>query len=610
MFELALLGRVDLRDEAGVECRPLLRRPKLLALLVYLAVARPRGFHRRDRLTAVFWPELNQHRARNALRQAVHHLRAALGAEALPSRGDDDLAVARDQVRCDVVAFDELLESDHTAEALDLVRGELLPGFHLSQVPAFERWLDEEREALRRQAAEAAQGLAREQWEDPVGAAHWARRTLEFAPHDEQAMRQLLEALDRAGDRAGAVGEYEKFARRLELDLGVEPAPETQALISAIRNRVDAAADGMPPPATTPSAPPLPPRARPERLSARHGILLGAVAALALVALIWALWPAKPRGEAKAPPGSWPLLVVLPIENVSADPAQADFANGLTVSLIGELAQVAPLRVVAAPSAIQFRNTLLSPASIADSLGIGYLLESSVDRDGERIQIRSRVTRARPEALIWSHTYEGETRDVPALLRQVTRGVARALAIAPKALPGGDRPTPGPVNPQAYDAYLKGLGDVAGFNLERAIPHFQRAIALDSTFAPALAALARAYAREAYFGAGSPEKVARKAEAAARGALALDETLIDAHVALGSVLALDGDWSEAEEELRRAVELGPGSPGARRVYAWYLCLVGRYDAAVAQVREAMRLDPLWWGAQPPVGAWLVCTRPY
>lgn len=218
----------------------MLRRPKLVALLAYLAAARPHGFHRRDRLLAIFWPELDQPRARNALRQAVFHLRTSLGADALLTRGDEELAVNPARVRCDVVAFDELLAAGREAAALELVRGELLPGFHLSDAPDFERWLDEEREHLHRQTAIAAGTLAQaeEKQGNLAGAAHWARLGAEVAPYDEDGLRTLLGVLDRAGDRAGALQAYDRFARRLEADLGVQPAPETQAVVRAIRTRI------------------------------------------------------------------------------------------------------------------------------------------------------------------------------------------------------------------------------------------------------------------------------------------------------------------------------------------------------------------------------------
>jgi DNA-binding SARP family transcriptional activator len=229
-----------LRDTSGQQSRRLLRRPKLVALLAYLAAARPHGFHRRDRVVAVFWPELDQAHARNALRQAVHHLRAALGPDVIVTRGDEELAVDPSRLRSDVARFAELSVAGQWAEALELARGELLPGFHLSDTPEFERWLDEERAHVQRRVAEGAATLAEAEAtrHNLVGAARWARRAVEAAPYDEDGIRRLLRLLDGAGDRAGAVQAYETFARRLDEDLGVEPAPESQALITAIRARI------------------------------------------------------------------------------------------------------------------------------------------------------------------------------------------------------------------------------------------------------------------------------------------------------------------------------------------------------------------------------------
>ena len=239
MIRFRMLGTVDLEDAAGRELRPVLRRPKLLALLGYLAAARPHGFHRRDTLVALLWPELDNAHARNALRQAVHSLRDALGRETMLARGEEELGLNETCVWCDVRAFDEALEAGQAEQALELYRGGLLTGLHVSSVPEFERWLDEERECLRRRACGAA--LVLSEGAEAAGrvtdAVAWARRLTDLSPFNETALRRLVELLDRGGDRAGAVSAYGEFERRLERDLEVEPSSETHALMHAIRRR-------------------------------------------------------------------------------------------------------------------------------------------------------------------------------------------------------------------------------------------------------------------------------------------------------------------------------------------------------------------------------------
>ena len=239
MIRFQMLGPVDLRDAEGREVPLVLRRPKLLALLVYLAVARPPGFHRRDRLVALLWPELDHMHARNALRQAMHALREALGHELFLARGDEDLAVNEKVLWCDVRELENALGAGDVEKSLTLHCGDLLGGLHLSGAPDFERWLEAEQEHIRRGVCEAARVVTdrAEAAGNAAVAARWAWRLMELSPSDESAVRRLIGILDRAGDRAGAVRVYKGFERRLQRDLELEPSSMTQALVRGITAR-------------------------------------------------------------------------------------------------------------------------------------------------------------------------------------------------------------------------------------------------------------------------------------------------------------------------------------------------------------------------------------
>ena len=247
MIELRLLGRLTLTSADGRDVRALLGQPRRLALLAYLAAATPPGFHRRDSLLALFWPELDQEHARAALRQALHVVRDALGADAVASRGDEEIGLDVDRVSCDVAAFGRAVEQAEFREALDLYRGDLLEGFFISGAPDFERWLEAERSRLRDMAARAARMLGEHYEADGnlTTAAHWVRRALELAPNEEALLRRLVTVLDRHGDRAGALQAYAEFTARLAEEYQAQPAPETEALVAAVRARQLA----QPPPA-------------------------------------------------------------------------------------------------------------------------------------------------------------------------------------------------------------------------------------------------------------------------------------------------------------------------------------------------------------------------
>ena len=240
--ELWLIGAPSVRTPAGSEATGVLAQPKRLALLAYLAAASPYGFHRRDTLLALFWPEADQGHARTALRKAIHFLRHELGSGSVLSRGDAELGLADAGVWCDVREFDRALADGRPAEGLALYRGDLLPGLFISDAPEFERWLGDERARLRTRAVEAAWTLAGrlERDRDVDGAARWARWACAQAADDECAVRRLIALLGRMGDRAGAVRAYEEFATRLQREYEVVPSVETERLLSAVREgRVD-----------------------------------------------------------------------------------------------------------------------------------------------------------------------------------------------------------------------------------------------------------------------------------------------------------------------------------------------------------------------------------
>jgi serine/threonine-protein kinase len=217
----------------------LLAQTKLLAFLVYVILATPRGFHRRERMVGLLWPELDEPHARGALRKALHAVKQAVGEAVLETRGDEEIGIAFSGIWCDAIAFEEAIEAGHAARALDVYRGELLPGFFVRGAPEFDQWLEQERSRYQRQAATAAWILAErsEEEERATIAADWARRSVAMAPFEERVVRKAIALLGRVGDRAGAVALYEAFRARIAREFDVQPAAETTALIRQIRER-------------------------------------------------------------------------------------------------------------------------------------------------------------------------------------------------------------------------------------------------------------------------------------------------------------------------------------------------------------------------------------
>jgi DNA-binding SARP family transcriptional activator len=256
MIELRTLGALELRGCDAREVDALVSQPKRLGLLAYLAIATPRGFHRRDSLLALFWPESDQTHARGALRNALSFLRHQLGEAVIVTRGDE---VGLDPATfwCDVTAFLACADAETAEEALALYRGDLLAGFHVTDAPDFEGWLEAERNHLRGRAAEAAWALAaiEERAGNWVSAVGYARRAVTLSPDYEQPACRLIELLDRAGDRAAALQEYETLEGRLAQELQVPPSPETLSVIQAIRTRAAPRSPASKPPTAARPAP-------------------------------------------------------------------------------------------------------------------------------------------------------------------------------------------------------------------------------------------------------------------------------------------------------------------------------------------------------------------
>jgi len=237
VIRLHVLGalRVEGPDPAVVD--ELLAQPKALALLLYLALARPAGLQQRDRLVGLFWPELDQDRARTALRGTLHRLRQLLGEDIIENRGSESVALAPERVMCDAVEFIDAVAKNRLRVAVNLYQGELLPSFFLPGSGEFERWLEVERDYYSERFIQCAWELVEQYEQDSEGtnATHLARIVARIASTDERMLRRVMSKLYDLHDRAGAIEVYSRFAARLRKEYNVEPSAETVRLAERIR---------------------------------------------------------------------------------------------------------------------------------------------------------------------------------------------------------------------------------------------------------------------------------------------------------------------------------------------------------------------------------------
>ena len=339
-----------------------------------------------------------------------------------------------------------------------------------------------------------------------------------------------------------------------------------------------------------------PPDAGTSARSPTHALgwkLSGVVTALALaVFLSWFFYSWRhPRSTIHS-------LAVLPLENLSNDASQDYFADGMTDELITHLGQISAIRVISRTSAMTYKNAHKSLAEIARELNVDAVVEGSVLHSGERVRIAALLIEVPADKQIWAESYEGDFRDTLTLQSRVARSIAAQIRATLNRQEQAALDNSKAVNPEAYEAYLKGryfLNKRTGDSLRTAIEYFKRAIESDSNYAEAYSGLADAYALSGdwKYGVLSPQEAFPKAKTAATKALALDESLGEAHASLAYALDLYGwDWEAAETEYKRAIKLNVGYATAHQWYSWHLLMMGRNSEAIAELREAESLDPL------------------
>ncbi|HEV2351518.1 MAG TPA: protein kinase [Terriglobia bacterium] len=292
-------------------------------------------------------------------------------------------------------------------------------------------------------------------------------------------------------------------------------------------------------------------------------------------------------------------VAVLPLENLSGDPGEEYFADGMTDALISSLAKIGALRVISRTSVMVYKGARKSLPAIASELNVDAIVEGSVLRAAQRVRVTAQLVHAVTDRHLWSESYERDIMDVLGLQSEVARAIAGSiqLELSPKQKAGLKKKTV-PMSPAAYEAYLKGRyhwNKRSSEGLERAIHYFQEAIRQDPNHAPAYAGLADSFALlgTVPYDAMPPREAMPKAKDAAAKALFLDETLAEAHASLAYILmSYDWDFEDAEREFQRALALNPGYATAHQWYALFLSVMGRKEEAISEIRRAQDYDPL------------------
>ena len=536
MVTVQLLGGACLRSGDAALTGPPAQRHRI-ALLALIAAAWPQPVSR-DRAMAMLWPEKDLPSARRLLNLAVHVLRAALGDDSITSTGDG-LLFNPSQANCDLLDLRAAIDANASDRIARLYTAPLLDGFHLDDSAEFGYWLDERRNELSHAYIAALLTLARRQEEanDLHGRVRTCMRLVAVDPHSSIYAQQLINALEAAGDRLGAIQHAAEHARRRRADLDLDPDPAVVALAEQLRKA----------PITRPSP--------------THTRSVSAVA-------------------------------VLPFINLSADAETDYFAAGITDDVIAHLSKIRALKVISRTSVMQFKER---KESLKD-IGATTVLDGSVRRSGDHVRIVVKLVDVHNDRNLWADTYDRQLTDIFAIQTDVALQIAAAM----KAELSRDEQTRvrrGPTNDvQAYQLFQRGREWYIKYTAEgllKAIELFDKALQRDPSFALAYANKSSAYTELAESGAVSADIAHPRALEAAEQALKLDPDLWAAHCTRGFLKAAhEFDWEGAEQEFKRAIELSPSSADSYVLYGRVLAGLGRFDEAIVVQEHAHELDPV------------------
>jgi TolB-like protein/DNA-binding SARP family transcriptional activator len=585
-LRLSLLGGLEIvGDAAG---RSLTRKAR--GMLAYLAL-HPRHAQSREKLAALFWGRAPDSQARTNLRQTLSGLRRALacgnGAHLLTE--GDQVSLDPNGLVLDVTRFEELIARstpEDQEQAIALYKGDLLEGFSLNEEP-FEEWVRSERERLRAMAVAALEMLVSHYFDaqDFARCIPAATRLLALDPLRENIHRALMRAYAAQGRPSLSLKQYDVCRNALQRELGVQPESETAQLYAWIRRQrsVPVPIDGA--------------RGRPDteaegdRSARRPGFPNAGRTVQAP--------PARQRLGAMAPKSTTdtPSVAVLPFVNMSGDPAQDYFSDGVTDDIITELSRFRNLFVIARNSSFAYRDKGLTIQQIARALGVQHIVEGSIRITASRVRVVAQLIDAATGRHLWAERYDRDLSDIFAVQDEVTRSIVAILAVRLEGEGAARAQRKPPENMEAYDYWLRGKKCMEWFTPERnseACRHFEQAIALDTRYARGYAGLALVDRWSVWYTRSyTPEHHADEtARRYALKAVELDDADHIPHVILAWAHIWQRDFEEARHELERALALNPNDADllAESCGAWkYL---GEPEAAIAAGNLALRLNPL------------------
>jgi len=565
MNRLKLFGGAVV-DAAG---RPLTGRAAQrhrIALLALLSTTR-RLYRSRDQLVFFLWPDADADRGRKLLSDSIYRINQALGGDAIIAAGDD-VRLNRDLIASDGADLEAAADAQDWRRVAGLYTGPFLDGFFLPGATDFDQWMENERAQYARTAAKAIEEMAIAEREAGrvAESVDWWQRLATLAPDDSRVAMELMRALERAGNRAGALRHARVHAVHLRETLGVEPDRSLRELADRIARRTEAS------------------------------VSLSASAEIPAVTAI----------------GS--SIAVLPFSNLSESDANAYFADGVSEELMHLLTRSPGLRVASRTSAFAYRDVKVDVREVGRRLNVDWILEGSVRRSGDQLRIVAQLTDARNGYQIWSEFFERTSSDIFAIQAEIAGAIVARLAPTMGGAFGsvtaaGARGAP---DAETYDLYLQARFEWhrrTEESLLKSAELFEQVVARDPRYARAWAGLADAYAVIAFYDYLAPRVAFPRADSAARHAILLDPSLGAPYATLAYVdTYYHWNWASAERGFRRAIAIEPANATAHQWYATLLTARGRFDEAEREIHRAAELDPLSMIGHSAIGWVLILSN--
>jgi TolB-like protein/DNA-binding SARP family transcriptional activator/Tfp pilus assembly protein PilF len=593
----------------GEEIHDLPTQPVRCALLLYLAVKRTAS---RDELTAIIWPERNTDRARHSLSQTLYELRRQLGENCF--RLQSDHVEISPEIVTDTLEFKEKSESGLIEQAFELYNGPFLHGYHFGVSKEFEEWADRYRFEMERHYRDVCRTLSNKYIDagDDKAALEVARKWVDTDPLEDEAQHLFIELLASSGHRAEAIQQYNIYSELISRELGIEPLDETKLLIKKIReentdhsitlnndndtnHNYDTQDDRF-----RDTAPDVLNQSVQDNTHSKHFYIWMVLALLFTISAGFFFYFSNQPPDTSLthlpessiePEG----IAVLPFVNMSPDPEQEYFADGITEDLLTSLTKLRRMRVISRTSVMRYKNSDKSLPEIAGELNVEYVLEGSVRRDQNQIRITAQLIEVANDNHLWAETYDREFTDIFNIKSDIAYQISEALQ-EQLQLSGHDRAVhSGTDNITAYDLFLRGReylnrpGDADQRKYIVATELFQQAFEADPEFTRAYSSLSEVFRRNVLL----PVPIRRDSMLYySAKAVELDGESAEAATEMGFAYLFAWEHTLAETEFQRALSMDPNQTDAMSGLARLSVLNGQLDEAVRWLRTGLQSDPL------------------